>query len=218
MSAVKSEENLLRVAGLNRKELLEILQGTHAWEESMQYWTKPELNALVLQLRGSRNTGTAVDQELKRVSKMKKAEIQATVQEAGLEITGQETIGQMLIAYRKHLKSTLPVEANQLVEFGTHKGKTFAEVQTKFPDYCVWARDLFHQNQDTCCPGMVRLVCWLEGLHPGTLNTGREDTPPRPSRASGSGAQPKHQGAPPRQTVKEEPRENSPRLRHKAGR
>ena len=40
----------------------------------------------------------------------------------------------MLMAFGKHLKSTLPVEADELVEFGTHKGKTFAEVQTKYPD------------------------------------------------------------------------------------
>ena len=61
------------------------------------------------------------------------------VQDAGLEITGKETIGQMLLALRKRLKETMPVERDELVEFGTRKGKTFAEVETKFPGYCVWA-------------------------------------------------------------------------------
>jgi hypothetical protein len=53
---------------------------------------------------------------LKRISKLRKAEIQQVVQDAGLEITGKETIGQMLLALRKHLKETMPVEHDELVE------------------------------------------------------------------------------------------------------
>ena len=143
-----------------------------------------------------------IDDEIKRVSKLKKADIQTALQEAGLEITGSETIGTMLIAYRKHLKGTMPVTPDEVLDFGAHKGKTFAEAQTKYPDYCVWVRDLFHKDHSTCCPGMYRFACWLEGMHPGSHQRKAEETPlPRSSRATASGAVPKFRGFNP---VKEE--------------
>ena len=211
MANLKTED--LRVSGLNRKELLEILQGTPAWEEGMEYWTKPELATLVIQYRGSRSPGSIVDHEITRVSRLKKADIQSAVQEAGLEISGRETIGEMLLMYRKHLKGTLPVEADEVVDFGTHKGKTFAELQTKYPDYCVWARDSFHKDPKSCCPGLYRLACWLEGIHPGSQEMPRTEEPPRPSKASGSGSVPKFRGQTP---VKLEQPEQGPKVKAKS--
>ena len=204
--ACKTEMGDIRLAGPTRKELIEVLRDSAIWEDEMEHYTKSELTSLVQGLR-SRNKGSTVDQEVKRISRLKKAEIQQAVQEAGLEITGQETIGQMLLAFRKHLKGTLPVEPDEAVDFGTHKGKTFAEVLTKYPDYCVWVRDQFHQNPTSCCPGMYRLACWLEGIHPGSQEMPKKEEAP-PSRASASGAVPKTRGTTP---VKQE--QKSPRLR-----
>ena len=188
--AVKIEAAEVRMSGPTRQELLEILQCSPVWEDEMTYYTRTELTTLVQKLRFKASKGSTVDQEVKRASRLRKADLQTAVQEAGMTITGQEKIGDLLLAYRKHLKGTLPVEPDEVVDFGQHKGKTFAEVLAKYPDYCVWLRDIFHTKPDACCPGMYRLACWLEGIHPGSQTMPvKEETPPekpKGSRATGS--------------------------------
>jgi hypothetical protein len=184
--AVKEETaSKMRIAGITRKEILEVLRPSTRYTPEMEHWTRPELLEVYKEEIGPRNTGSQIDQDVNRLSRCKKAEIQEYLLEMGLELDMTETIGQMLMKYRARLKCTMPAEPDEVVDFGQHKGKTFAEVQTKFPDYAVWVRDQFYKGPDSCSPGLRRLACWLEGIHPGsqTPNTGATSSGNTPLKA-----------------------------------
>ena len=137
------------------------------------------------------------------MAKLKKPQM---VQEAlqYLEVDPRWDTGRILIEVRKHLESQKTPEDQELVNFGEHKGKTFLEVRTKYPQYVSWCVGLYIQDQHQCCPGMQRLVRWAEDLPPpGAASSSRGRNP--------VGLQPKARA---RTTqVKEEPVEPPPRPR-----
>jgi hypothetical protein len=205
MSIKKEETQTTRIAGMSRREILEALQTTTRYSPEMESWTRPELAEILKEARGPRSTGTEIDREVTRVSRLRKAQIQEVLLENGLEVSETETIGLMLSRYRSHLGTAMPAEADEIVSFGQHKGITFAEIQVKYPDYCVWVRDQYHQKPGNTCLGLHRLACWLEGIHPGsqTPNPGESSSSGRPSLA----ARPK---ATAKQAVKQETEDSPP--------
>ena len=78
--AVKIEAAEVRMSGPTRQELLEILQCSPVWKDEMTYYARTELTTLVQKLRSKASKGTAVDQEVKRASRLRKADLQTAVQ------------------------------------------------------------------------------------------------------------------------------------------
>jgi hypothetical protein len=154
-----------------------------------QRWTRMEMANRLAELKEARGestrrgpTPTAYQQIVTKInthSKRKSDLVKYCTEELKLELTGCETIAQLQRKGLQYAQSLTLPEGRDLVAFGKHAEKSYAELKAEFPDYCQWVLKTSKESNETDAR-LKRLSTWLvqEAGRPAP-SSNEAITPPR---------------------------------------
>jgi hypothetical protein len=131
-----------------------------------------DTTATVLELRAvltaikKEQQGSINGDPVKQMAKMRKPQMIKVAGDMGLPLTGNETMGQILIKARAFVnkqKANDPalINAETVVNFGKHRGKSYSVILKNHPDYITWAITTVNEGPDPHHE-LVKLARWGE--------------------------------------------------------
>eukprot|EP00439_Symbiodinium_sp_Y106_P016381 s4022_g2.t1 len=130
-------------------------------------WTRLEMKARVMELRGDEGTSLRSPlqektRELRKAAK-KKADLIEFCRELGVELNGNETMAVMEMRAIRKLQAECPASPYDHVGFGKHSDKRYQTIQMEYEEYGRWVVQMFREDpegKDTD-PRLRRLAKWL---------------------------------------------------------
>ena len=186
---------LSRLSKSQAVELLSALGIAHSSTE-----TVPELRLKLQDWKRAHNTST-VDAQIRKMSTMRKTDLQEHVKSLGVAITGNEIVARLLQMARQHLEyltqETPGAEQEDFTfTWGKCKGKTYRWAMDKDPKYCNRAKKTLEEDPEGCSLGLKKFVQFMNKVeNPQTHFEGlpkmkMEQHKPRPKSAASAAQTP----------------------------
>ena len=112
-------------------------------------WTSVEIKSKLMEIKLKEEAETAGPPPLKGLHSMRKGELERLAAARGIVYTDSDTKGSLMRKLREHEFLNQPANGTDLMGFGKHASKTYAEVLAQDPQYVRWARETAMDGNST---------------------------------------------------------------------